>query len=203
MTFLVSGAVINPVYLIAIGFVVGSLIMANLADRLHAGQWIAVSILGMGLFTIGLAGAGVVPFAIMCQAMIGVLNAPSYLGRQLLIQRATPRDVRGRVSSVFFVARDTGFMLGMAMAGLADVFDVRLLLLFNALLLIACGTLALILPGLGQPSAEWRRMLVMLRTRPSASGLGLGRGAHITDIDRLSFCCNFEFFLQIFSIFIR
>jgi CRP/FNR family cyclic AMP-dependent transcriptional regulator len=140
----------------------------------------------MGVSIIGIGVARTVSFAILCQAMVGVLNAPSYLGRQLLIQRTTPRDMRGRVNSVFFVTRDTGFMLGMAMAGLADVIDVRLLMVVSAVLLIGCGILALILPGLGQPSAEWRRMLVMLRTRPSTSGLGLGRAALMTDIDRLS-----------------
>jgi MFS family permease len=154
----------------SVGFVTGSLIMAHVADRLRAGQWIAVSILGMGACTVGFALSWSVSFAIACSTMIGVLNAPSYLGRQLLIQRTTPREVRGRVSSVFFVARDTGFMIGMAAAGLADVFDVRLLLVISALALLACGARALILPGLGQPSAEWRHTLAMLRAGPSAPG---------------------------------
>jgi MFS family permease/CRP-like cAMP-binding protein len=168
-----------------VGFVVGSLVMAGLADRLHAGQWIAVSILGMGLFSMSLALAWSVAAAIAFTTMIGILNAPSYIGRQLLIQRTTPRETRGRVSSVFFVTRDTGFMLGMAAAGLADLFDVRVLLLVNALLLIGCGVLALTLPGLGQPTTEWRRMLAMLRATPAAPGLGLGRAALVADIDRL------------------
>jgi hypothetical protein len=94
--------------------------------------------------------------------------------------------VRGRVSSVFFVARDAGFMVGMAAAGLADLFDVRLLVVISALVLLACGALALILPGIGQPSAEWRHMLAMLRAGPTAPGLGLGRAALAADIDRLS-----------------
>ena len=170
-----------------VGFVVGSLMLAKLTDRLHAGQWIAVSFLGMGVSTIGMALAWSVPFAIVCTAMVGLLNAPSYLARQLLIQRTTPREMRGRVSSVFFVTRDTGFMLGMGAVGLADVFDVRLLLLFSALVLIGCGALALILPGIGQPSAEWRRILAMLRAGPSPSGLGLGRAARAADVDLLSF----------------
>jgi len=124
--------------------------------------------------------------AIACSTMIGVLNAPSYLGRQLLIQRTTPREIRGRVSSVFFVLRDTGFMIGMAAAGLADVFDVRLLLLILAAGLLLFGSLALILPGLGQRTAEWRRMLAMLRAGPEGhSALGLGRVADLSDIDRL------------------
>jgi MFS family permease len=169
-----------------IGFVVGSLAMASIADRLHAGQWIAVSIVGMGLFTVCMALARSVPVAIVCTTLVGVLNAPSYIGRQLLIQRSTPRETRGRVSSVFFVTRDTGFMLGMAAAGLADLVDVRLLLLINAVLLIGCGLLALTLPGLGQPTAEWRRMLAMLRAAPAAPGIGLGRAAFMADIDLLA-----------------
>lgn len=172
--------------LFTVGFVVGSLLMAGLADRLHEGQWVAISILGMGLFSVSLALAWSVPAAIAFSTIIGILNAPSYIGRQLLIQRTTPRETRGRVSSVFFVTRDTGFMLGMAAAGLADLFDVRVLLLVNAVLLIGCGLLALILPGLGQPTAEWRRMLVMLRAAPSAPGLGLGRAATLADIATLA-----------------
>ena len=172
--------------LFAIGFVAGSLIMANIADRLHAGQWIAISILGMGAFTVGLALGHHVSVVIACSAMIGLLNAPSYLGRQLLIQRTTPREIRGRVSSVFFVLRDTGFMIGMACAGLADLLDVRLLLLITALGLIACGALSLILPGLGQRTAEWRRIVAMLRDPPEGrAALGLGRVADLSDIDRL------------------
>jgi MFS family permease len=169
-----------------IGFVVGSLAMASIADRLHAGQWIAVSILGMGLFTVCMALAWSVPIAIVSTTLVGVLNAPSYIGRQLLIQRSTPRETRGRVSSVFFVTRDTGFMLGMAAAGLADLVDVRLLLLINAVLLIGCGLLVLSLPGLGQPTSEWRHVLAMLRAVPAAPGLGLGRAALVADIDRLA-----------------
>lgn len=168
-----------------IGFVAGSLAMARLADRLHAGQWIAVSILGTGLVNLAFALTHAVPLAIALNAATGLLNAPAYIGRNLLIQRNTPREIRGRISSVFFVTRDTGFMLGMAAAGIADVFDVRVLLLVGALPLLGCGLLALILPGLGQPTTEWRRMLAMLRAAPSAPGLGLGRAALAADIDRL------------------
>jgi len=172
--------------LFAVGFVAGSLIMANVTDRLHAGQWIGISILGMGVFTVGMALGHRVWVVIACSAMIGLLNAPSYLGRQLLIQRTTPREIRGRVSSVFFVLRDTGLMIGMAAAGLADLVDVRLLLLITAFGLIACGALSLILPGLGQRTAEWRHILAMLRTPPEGRAvLGLGRVAELSDIDRL------------------
>lgn len=169
-----------------IGFVVGSLAMATLANRLHAGQWVAISILTMALLTVGLALAWVVPIAVVFSGLIGVFNAPSAIGRQLMIQRTTPREVRGRVNSIFFVTRDTGFMLGMAAAGLADVFDVRQLLLGNALLLAGCGLLALRLPGLVQTAAEWRRALAMLRAGPALPELGLGRAAVAADYEHLA-----------------
>src|SRR3712207_8869788 len=47
----------------------------------------------------------------------------------------------------------------------------------------SCGVLALLLPGLGQPTAEWRRMLAMLRSAPAVPGLGLGRAALPADIE--------------------
>ena len=170
----------------SIGFVIGSLAMAGLADRLHQGQWIAISVLGMGLFSVALAISWSVPAAIAFNIVIGTLNAPSYIGRQLLIQRNTTREVRGRVSSAYFVARDTMFILGMVLAGLADLVDVRLLLVAEALVLIGCGLFSLRLPGLGQPGAEWRRMLAMMRAAPDAPGLGLGRAAVMADIDLLA-----------------
>ena len=169
-----------------VGFVLGSLLMASLADRLHEGQWIAISITGMGLCAIGFGLSQSVPVAIVFSVAMGLMNAPSYIGRSLLIQRNTTREVRGRVNSAFFVARDTVFMAGMAAAGFADLIDVRVLLLVTAGMTLTCGLFALAMPGLGQPTAEWRRTMAMLRTAPSASGLGLGRAALPADVDLLA-----------------
>ena len=58
-------------------------------------------------------------------ALSGFLNAPPAIARRLIIQRHTPREMRGRVSSAFFVSRDVLFLVGMGLAGLADVIDVR------------------------------------------------------------------------------
>ena len=169
-----------------VGFVVGSLLMARLADRLHEGQWVALSIIGMAVGTVLLAVTPSVALAIALNSVIGILNAPSYIGRSLLIQRNSPREMRGRISSAFLVTRNTAFILGMAAAGLADWFDVRWLLLIVGLAMLGSGVLALLLPGIGQPAAEWRRMLAMLRSAPAAPGLGLGRAAMLTDIDTLA-----------------
>jgi CRP-like cAMP-binding protein len=77
------------------------------------------------------------------------------------------------------------FLVGMAAAGLADVIDVRLLYLIGSLITLSCGIWALVLPGLGQPAAEWKRSLALLRGAPKVSGLGAGRRVLPADVDLL------------------
>lgn len=141
----------------SVGLVIGSLLMARLADRLRDGQWIALSFIGMGLAAIVFSQAIAVPVAIVILMIGGVLSAPSLVARQLLIQNNTPRDMRGRVNSAFIVTRDTVFMIGMAATGLADIYSPRLLYLCSALVILACGWLTLALPGLRHPLTEWRQ----------------------------------------------
>ena len=172
--------------LTTVGFVIGSLAMARLADRLREGQWIAISFMGMALTGLIFSQLSSVALAIVVGTVAATLNSPSVVGRQLLIQRQTPREVRGRVFSAFFVMRDTMFLLGMAAAGLADVIDVRTMFLGQSLALLIVGSLALVLPGLGQPAAEWRRAISLLRGAKAAPGLGVGRAATLADFDRLA-----------------
>jgi MFS family permease len=153
----------------SVGLVAGSLLMARLADRLREGQWIALSFIGMGLAAIAFSQALAVPAAIAILMLGGMLSAPSVVARQLLIQNHTPRDMRGRVNSAFIVTRDTVFMFGMAATGLADLYSPRLLYLGTALVILACGWLTLVLPGLRHPLAEWRRVLRIQLTTSHAS----------------------------------
>ena len=111
--------------LTSIGFVVGSLLMAGLFDRMREGAWIASGYLGMALAGIAYSFTHSIPLAIVIVTISGFFNAPSSIGRRLVIQRNTPREMRGRVNSVFFVSRDVLFLIGMAAAGLADFIDVR------------------------------------------------------------------------------
>ncbi|MBI3243062.1 MAG: MFS transporter [Chloroflexi bacterium] len=168
-----------------VGFVVGSFVMARLGDRLREGQWISISFLGMAITGIIYSQLTSVPLAIVVGVIAATLNAPSVVGRQLIIQRQTPREARGRVFSAFFVMRDTMFMLGMAGAGLADVIEVRTLFLIQALAFLVVGSLAIILPGLGQPAAEWKRAVSLLRGAKASPRLGVGRAASLADFDRL------------------
>ena len=171
--------------LTSLGFVAGSLLIAGVFDRLREGPWIAVSFIGMALCSIVYSFSRSIPLAIVVLMISGFLNAPSSIGRRLVIQRNTPRDLRGRVNSAFFVSRDVLFLIGMAVAGLADLLDVRLLYLISALMVLAAGAWVLFLPGLRQEAAEWRRALALLRSAPTAPALGPGRAATPGDLDAL------------------
>jgi MFS family permease len=168
----------------AVGIALGSLVMARLADRIREGQWLVISYVLMALVSIWYSFAHSIALGIFLTGVIGVVNAPSYIGRQLIIQRATPREMRGRVNSAFFVVRDVTFVAGMSLAGLADLFDVRLMLLYSSYVFLALGLVVLVLPGLGQPTAQWKRTLSLLRGAEAAPRLGGGRTATGSDIDR-------------------
>jgi MFS family permease len=171
--------------LTSVGFVIGSLLLAGLADRVHEGQLMAVSYFGMAVTTAIYAGISSVPVAFLIVLVAGFLNPPSSVARALVVQRHTPREVRGRVFSAMFVVRDLLFVLGMAAVGLADLVNVRLLVLATAGLLLVSTLLALTLPGLRQSAAEWRRAARLLRAAGDAPGLGGGRVPTLADVDRL------------------
>jgi len=172
--------------LTSIGFVLASLLLAGLFDRMREGAWIASGYLGMALAGIAYSFTHSIPLAIAIVFISGFFNAPSSIGRRLVIQRNTPREMRGRVNSVFFVSRDVFFLIGMALAGLADFMDVRLLYLISSVLLLGGAFLVLVLPGLRQNRSEWRRALSLLKAAPGASALGVGRLAIPADWDTLA-----------------
>jgi len=169
----------------SVGFVIGSLWMAGASDRLREGQWIALGLLGMGLAGVGYAAMRAVAPAVAIITVSGFLNAPLSIARSLVVQRYTPRKMRGRVNSAFFVCRDVLFLLGMAGAGLADVFPIRLMYLASALMTLAAGAWSLVIPGLGQPAAEWKRALQLLRSAPAEAAPRATRPATLADFDTL------------------
>jgi MFS family permease len=170
--------------LTSVGFVIGSLAMARLADRLREGQWLVLSYTLMGLLSLLYSFQSVVWVAVSIIAISGAMNAPSFVAGRLINQRNTPREMRGRVFSTSYVLRDVVYLSGMALAGLADVIDVRLLFAVSSFVVIGSGALAAVLPGLGLPAAEWRRTMTLLRTAPRAA-LGVTRPATAADIDAL------------------
>jgi MFS family permease len=169
-----------------VDFVLGGLWLAKVGDRLREGQWLVLSFMSLGLITVTYSQLTSVTLAITLGMFLAFANMPSFIARRLLIQRHTTREVRGRVTSVFFVNRDCMFVVGMSAAGLADVYDIRGLYLVEGLLLAVLGMLVLLLPGLGQSAAEWKRAIRLLQGIAEAPGLGVGRSATLADLERLA-----------------
>jgi len=157
--------------LTSVGFVVGSLFMAKYTDRLREGQWIVIGMFGMGVLGVAYGLASSIAVAIVIVTLSGFLNAPSAIARRLILQRNSPREMRGRVFSTFGVLRDVIFLIGMFAAGAADYVDIRLLVVISGLILIGTGIWTQFLPGLGQPASEWRQAMQRLRTATVAPGL--------------------------------
>ncbi len=171
--------------LTSVGFVIGSLAMARLADRLREGQWLFLSFIAMGLMGLAYSLQTMVWIAIALIAISGVMNAPSFVAGRLINQRNTPREARGRVFSTSYVLRDVVYLTGMGLAGLADLFDVRILFVVSSLVVIGAGLICAVLPGLGQPAAEWRRSISLLRGAATAPGLAIGRAPTAADLETL------------------
>ncbi len=171
--------------LTSVGFVAGSLLMAAMFDRMREGSWMFISFLGMGIAAIAYSFLHSIPLAILAVTISGFFNAPSAIARRLVVQRNTPREMRGRVTSVFFVSRDVAYLVGMASAGLADRIDVRLMYGSGGVVLLLAALLVLVLPGLRQERAEWQKALGLLRAAPSMPGIGMGRPAVPADVDLL------------------
>ena len=100
---------------------IGSLLMARFSYKLSEGELDRRDRRGHGhrrdrvrVHDIGAAGH-------RDRHHLGIANAPIGVARATLMQRNTPRELRGRVFSSFFVMRDVVFLLGMGAAGLADV----------------------------------------------------------------------------------
>jgi DHA3 family macrolide efflux protein-like MFS transporter len=171
--------------LTSVGFVVGSFLFAKIGDRLAEGTWVVASTVAMGVFGALYGLSPTMAVAIVMVSITGFLNAPQSIARRLLLQRHIPRELRGRVFSAMYVSRDVLFLLGMAGAGLADIFPTRELVVASSAILIVAGLATQFAPGIGRPAAEWRKSLQLLRTAPEAPGIGTGRPANMLDLDRL------------------
>jgi CRP-like cAMP-binding protein len=173
--------------LTSVGFVVGSLLMARFSRLLPEPAWIVVSLVGMGIAGIGYAMATEVGPAILLVTISGLLQPPSSVSRSVLLQRNTPREMRGRVFSAFYVMRDVIFLIGMAGAGLADIVDIRLMIVFASSLLFVSAAFTLVAPGLG--ISTWRaasdRLAAAMEGAPGLASLPR-RAATLADFDRLA-----------------
>jgi CRP-like cAMP-binding protein len=137
----------------------------------------------MGAAAMAIAFTHNIALAIALNFAGGFANAPSVIARQLIIQRHAPREMRGRAASVVFVTRDVMWLVGMGMAGLADVIDVRVLMFAVGATWAITALASSFLPGFG--AAQWRRSVALLRAAPSAPGMSVGRAATLADYEGL------------------
>ena len=171
--------------LTSVGFVMGSFFMARFSNRLPEPVWIFLAMAGMGVTGILYGLSTNITVAIGLVMVSGFLNSPSSVSRAVLLQRNTPRELRGRVFSSFAVMRDVVFLFGMAGAGLADVLDIRLLIVLASCLLFVSAAFVLVAPGLGV--STWRAATERLRGAAGAAGFATVpvRAATLADFDRL------------------
>lgn len=169
--------------LTSVGFVLGSLFMARFARKLSEPVWVVIGLVGMGVAGIAYGLAQSIWVAIALVMVTGFFNSPSSVARSTLLQRHTPREMRGRVFSAFYVMRDIIFLLGMAGAGLADIVDIRLLIIVCSSLLLVSAAFTLVAPGLG--IASWRAAAARLRAAEAAPALAAfpARPATVADFD--------------------
>jgi CRP-like cAMP-binding protein/predicted MFS family arabinose efflux permease len=170
----------------SVGFVIGSLLMARWADRFREGSWIVVATIAMGVAGIFYGLSTSIVLAVALVTVSGFFNAPASISKRLIMQRSTPRELRGRVFSAFAVARDVVFLIGISLAGLADIIDVRLLVVGSSVILVLAGLWTGIMPGLGRPAAEWRRAVLALRGATAPAQPVAMRPATLADFDRLA-----------------
>ena len=134
-----------------IGSVVGGLLLVHVVARLKPGQWLMVALLGMGVFQVLTGIQSTVVGAILCLVVFTLFNVPLAYARRSIVQREVEPQGRGRVFSAYFVVRNVFLVGGSVVAGLADLVDVRLLLVVGGVLLALLGVAAACLPGLGRP----------------------------------------------------
>ncbi len=171
---------------LAVGYMAGSVLLSMVGERLREGQWIVVGMVGIGAVGVAFGVNGSLPLSLVMVLAVGILNAPVNLARRVLVQRHTAREMRGRATGTFLVARNTLYLLGMGAVGLADLMPVRTLMVVVGAVMLAAGLAAAALPGLGQPRAEWRRAVRLLRGAAAAPGLQRTRPAAPADFTALA-----------------
>jgi len=172
--------------LTSVGFVLGSFFMARFASKLPEPAWIVIAMTAMGICGILYGLSTQIGVAILLVMASGFFNSPSSVARSVLLQRNTPREMRGRVFSSFAVMRDIVFLFGMAGAGLADIVDIRLLIVVASFLLFVSAAFTLVAPGLGV--STWGAAAARLRGAEAAPAMAVGpvRAATLADFERLA-----------------
>ncbi len=103
-----------------VGAIVGAILASVFAQRIGVARLLWGSLLALGvLFIVVSRMTNYVP-ALVIFALVGVFNASLNVAAGPLMLQATPRELLGRVNSVFSPAMNAGILLGTALAGYLD-----------------------------------------------------------------------------------
>lgn len=132
----------------AIGAVIGSILIARVASHMHPVRLLAVGHLGMGIVALLFWNAphltGALAVYIVLFALSGIPGSAVSVGLMTTVQTASPPAVLGRVVGVLLACDSIGVAIGSILTGvLVDVAPLEALLDAQALVYITCGVLGL------------------------------------------------------------
>jgi len=121
---------------IAAGYLVGSLALATLANRVPKGYAMTVGLAVMGASLALVAAAGGVWIACIPFAVFGLANAAALIAVDTYLQESVPQELRGRVFGARFALTQGTYAVSVLIGGaLAGVFDVRALFIVAGVLI--------------------------------------------------------------------
>jgi DHA3 family macrolide efflux protein-like MFS transporter len=123
----------------AIGIIVSGLFIGQIGNRLKRGLMMAYGWTGMGVGAILLTFSPSLGIAMLATTFSGLMNGIALVGIRTLLQENTQSEYRGRVSGAWNTAIATGGIVGMSLAGLADIFPVQAMLIVAGLVNIVAG----------------------------------------------------------------
>lgn len=139
-----------------LGIAFGGLVLARRSANVTRGRLLALGVAGMGvgqIFAVLLPGllirTGMVNSTLLMAVSLpffflgAACNAAVMIGMRTVIQEKTPRDMIGRVFSVIMVVSSAALAAGASTAGLADLYDVELLLALWGVVLTMTGVFAM------------------------------------------------------------
>ncbi len=122
--------------MVGLGYLVGSLALAALAQRVPQGRVMVAGLMLMGASLSLVAAAGGVWIACVPFAVLGVANAAALIAIDTYLQNVVPEHLRGRVFGTRFTLTQGVYALGVLAGGaLATVADVRVLFIVCGLLI--------------------------------------------------------------------
>ncbi|MFQ5907642.1 MAG: MFS transporter [Thermoplasmata archaeon] len=131
------------------GLLVGGLLFAAVKLRRHFGLYIAVAIVGLGLFYVLFGWSSVLVFSILSLAGIGFSVALASVSSSTIFQREVPLELQGRVFSARAVLAQGLQPIALATVGiLAASLGVQTLLIWSGTFIAVLGVLSLASSGI-------------------------------------------------------